>query len=140
MAVNPSQAVSFRGLRLTCDSPEAFEATLAEARAANDGKSKVVVLATGKKGPDGVSWCPDCTRADPVLEAKLGTIDPDALVFVECPLDAAARPAWKACVPCPCCRPSCALAPEGAPSLTRRTMLLAASYQGCRARRQSPSS
>ena len=32
----------------------------------------------------------------PVLEAKLGTIDPDALVFVECPLDAAARPAWKA--------------------------------------------
>ena len=96
MAVNPSQAVSFRGLRLTCDSPEAFEATLAEARAANDGKSKVVVLATGKKGPDGVSWCPDCTRADPVLEAKLGTIDPDALVFVECPLDAAARPAWKA--------------------------------------------
>ena len=135
MAVNPSQAVSFRGLRLTCDSPEAFEATLAEARAANDGKSKVVVLATGKKGPDGVSWCPDCTRADPVLEAKLGTIDPDALVFVECPLDAAARPAWKASVPCPPC-----LMPAGPPSLTRRMMLLAASYQGCRARRQSPSS
>jgi len=34
----------------------------------------VVVLATGAKNKEtGVSWCPDCTAAEPHLEAKLGT-------------------------------------------------------------------
>lgn len=43
--------------RVTVDSPDKFDAALADAQAA--GKP-VYVLVTGAK-VDGVSWCPDCT-------------------------------------------------------------------------------
>jgi hypothetical protein len=54
--------------KIICASPEAFQGILAEALATNPGN--VFCLFTGAKN-SGVSWCPDCTRAEPVIDGVL---------------------------------------------------------------------
>lgn len=55
--------------KLICATPETFKSILESALAANPGK--VFCLFTGAKNTDGVSWCPDCTRAEPVIDSVL---------------------------------------------------------------------
>lgn len=56
--------------KIICASPEAFQGILAEALATNPGK--VFCLFTGAKNSGtNVSWCPDCTRAEPVIDGVL---------------------------------------------------------------------
>jgi thiol-disulfide isomerase/thioredoxin len=45
----------------------------------NQGQT-IFVLFTGSKGPDGKSWCPDCVKADPVIEECTKFAPPSSLV------------------------------------------------------------
>jgi hypothetical protein len=48
-----------------------------------DTSKKVFLLFTALKDEDGVSWCPDCNEADPVLTANLKYLTPDS-EFLTC--------------------------------------------------------
>ena len=57
------------------------------------GRRTAAFLVFGGTQPDtGVSWCPDCTVADPVLRGTIARLRPDLTVH-ECPV--AARSDWK---------------------------------------------
>merc|ERR1712227_13456 len=43
----------------------------------------VFVLFSGSKDKDGVSWCPDCVTADPVIEEHIKIVEYD-FVFIHC--------------------------------------------------------
>uniref|UniRef100_A0A8D0G818 Thioredoxin domain-containing protein 17 n=1 Tax=Sphenodon punctatus TaxID=8508 RepID=A0A8D0G818_SPHPU len=47
---------------------------------------------TGDKDAQGVSWCPDCTKAEPVVRTELHNM-PEGSVFVYCQVGD--RPYWK---------------------------------------------
>lgn len=88
--------------RVTATTKEAFEAALA----AHAGKeAKLLVLFSGATDAAGVSWCPDCDDAKPVIEAALAKAG-EPLVLVTVPLDRAEYKGnaahWARCVP-PCC-------------------------------------
>ncbi|CAH2219778.1 Hypothetical predicted protein [Pelobates cultripes] len=47
---------------------------------------------SGNKNADGVSWCPDCVKAEPVVRGELKNL-PDDAVFLYCQVGE--RPYWK---------------------------------------------
>ncbi|XP_051891226.1 thioredoxin domain-containing protein 17 [Pristis pectinata] len=57
----------------------------------NKGKT-IFAYFTGSKGADGVSWCPDCVTAEPIVRAELHKL-PEGSVFIYC--QTGARPEWK---------------------------------------------
>ncbi|XP_069766257.1 thioredoxin domain-containing protein 17 isoform X2 [Narcine bancroftii] len=57
----------------------------------NQGKS-IFAYFTGSKGADGVSWCEDCVRAEPIVRAELDKL-PEGSVFICC--QTGTRPEWK---------------------------------------------
>ncbi|XP_074658113.1 thioredoxin domain-containing protein 17-like [Tubulanus polymorphus] len=63
-------------------------------KAVDDNKEKLLfVLFTGAADPaSGESWCPDCVKADPVIERNLAHLPEDS-VFVKCIVGD--RPTWK---------------------------------------------
>eukprot|EP01051_Picozoa_sp_SAG22_P021660 SAG22_NODE_4873_length_1145_cov_1.021989_2_plen_200_part_00 len=87
-----------KGLKkAACASADGFSAAV---KAAQSTSNHVFVLLTGAKGAAGVSWCPDCTAAEPYIEAKLAELDSaGSQTFLECAVDKADRAAWKAAVP-----------------------------------------
>jgi len=59
----------------------------------NKDASSLFVLCTGKEDPaTGESWCPDCVKAEPVIEKCMSKIDEKA-VFIFCVVGD--RPTWK---------------------------------------------
>lgn len=57
------------------------------------GQQAGLLLFFGSEDPEtGVSWCPDCVTADPVLRAAIAKQRPDLTLF-ECPVGL--RSAWK---------------------------------------------
>lgn len=71
-----------------CPGPADLEAALAEA-----GDAERILLFFGsEQAASGVSWCPDCVTADPVLRAALVRQRPE-LVVLECPVGE--RADWK---------------------------------------------
>lgn len=50
------------------------------------------LLFSGSKDETGNSWCPDCVKAEPVIEKALACASPDA-VFVH--VEVGSRPTWK---------------------------------------------
>jgi hypothetical protein len=74
--------------RLICQIPSTFEKLLVEAEA-NSKQSNIplFLLFTGAKNPStGVSWCPDCVKADPVIESELSLLDGGYTILV-CEVD-----------------------------------------------------
>ncbi|XP_005987558.1 thioredoxin domain-containing protein 17 [Latimeria chalumnae] len=47
---------------------------------------------SGSKNEQGVSWCPDCVRAEPVVHGELGHM-PEGSVFIYCQVGE--KPYWK---------------------------------------------
>ncbi|XP_053562270.1 thioredoxin domain-containing protein 17 [Bombina bombina] len=52
----------------------------------------VFVYFSGNKNADGVSWCPDCVKAEPVVRGELKNL-PEGAVFIYCQVGE--RPYWK---------------------------------------------
>ena len=44
----------------------------------------VYILFTGNKNEDGVSWCPQCTDADPVIQEYVKDLDAETSQFITC--------------------------------------------------------
>ncbi|CAG5129577.1 unnamed protein product [Candidula unifasciata] len=75
---NYSIAPTYKMVRsITVDGYEALNNVLKEQT------GKVYVLFSGTPDADGVSWCPDCVKADPVIERNLEKAPSDA-VFIHC--------------------------------------------------------
>lgn len=72
---------------LRCLDPAAAHAALV----ATQGDGLFLFFAAADPGT-GVSWCPDCVLADPVLRATIGRVAP-GLAVQECPVGARAE--WK---------------------------------------------
>lgn len=69
--------------RITATTKEQFDAALA----AHAGKeAKLLVLFTGASDSSGVSWCPDCNDAKPVIEDALSKAD-GPVTYISVPLD-----------------------------------------------------
>ncbi|XP_067866478.1 thioredoxin domain-containing protein 17 [Heterodontus francisci] len=58
---------------------------------ANKGKT-IFAYFTGSKDANGLSWCPDCTTAEPIVRAELSKL-PEGSVFIYC--QTGDRPYWK---------------------------------------------
>ncbi|XP_078081048.1 thioredoxin domain-containing protein 17 [Mustelus asterias] len=53
-------------------------------KAVDANKDKMIfVYFTGAKDAQGVSWCPDCVTAEPVVRGQLDKL-PDGSVFIHC--------------------------------------------------------
>ncbi|RYY88751.1 DUF953 domain-containing protein [archaeon] len=60
---------------LLCKSPSNFASVLSQATAvARENSAALFVLFTGEKDARGVSWCPDCSRAEPLLEGVFAKV------------------------------------------------------------------
>lgn len=62
-----------------------------EAVASHKGKT-IFAYFTGSKDKNGVSWCPDCVQAEPIVRAELDKM-PEGSIFIYC--QTGARPEWK---------------------------------------------
>lgn len=68
-----------------CGSPTEFESIL-NTHASSEAKS-VYIYFTGSKNKDtGLSWCGDCTRASPVIENLMRTVEPGTK-FIICDVE-----------------------------------------------------
>uniref|UniRef100_A0A0K0G238 Thioredoxin domain-containing protein 17 n=1 Tax=Strongyloides venezuelensis TaxID=75913 RepID=A0A0K0G238_STRVS len=58
---------------------------LKDAIKSNSGK-RIIVLFTGSKNDDGVSWCPDCVAAEPIVDEAIqsGLKDKENVTFITC--------------------------------------------------------
>ncbi|MCS6969770.1 MAG: DUF953 domain-containing protein [Planctomycetota bacterium] len=75
---------------IRCPSPSEAIAAYERLRLAQDS---ALFLFFGSEDPaTGVSWCPDCVLADPVLRATIAAVAPELTVY-ECPVGP--RAAWK---------------------------------------------
>lgn len=65
-------------------SPEEFLQTIADIRVKFPAAAHpLFLLFTGAKAPDsGISWCPDCTRAAPVLFSALEEFSPESVLLI----------------------------------------------------------
>jgi hypothetical protein len=52
-------------------------------KALKEQSGKVFVLFSGSPNADGVSWCPDCVKADPVISRNFANAPSDS-VFIHC--------------------------------------------------------
>lgn len=72
--------------KVVCGSPDEFDAKLSASEEIAQGKP-VFVLFTGTKSQStGMSWCPDCVRADPVIHSALEQVT-GGCVLLECTVD-----------------------------------------------------
>ena len=72
--------------KITCETPSQFDACLAQAEALCTDDTQLYIYFTGAKNPDtGVSWCPDCTRAEPLVNKVLSGL-PAGCIFLEVPI------------------------------------------------------
>jgi len=55
--------------------------------------SKVYVLFCGEPDASGESWCPDCVKAEPVVEECVKKITDPSVVFIMCSVGD--KPTWK---------------------------------------------
>lgn len=62
-----------------------------EAVESHKGKT-IFAYFTGSKDKNGVSWCPDCVQAEPIVRAELDKM-PEGAIFIYC--QTGARPEWK---------------------------------------------
>ncbi len=70
------------------NSPEEFDATLAQAEAVNAKHTYLLFYAT-ENPQTGKSWCPDCVRAKPLIDSKLSQLtESTALVIANVDRDA----------------------------------------------------
>ncbi len=69
---------------IVCESPSDFEATLeqAESAAAAEGVDLYLYFTGAKDASSGISWCGDCTRAEPIVKTAMKNISAGC-VFVE---------------------------------------------------------
>lgn len=74
--------------RLICQLPSTFEKLLSEAETnSKQSNTPLFLLFTGAKNPStGVSWCPDCVRADPVIESELSLLKEGYTILI-CDVD-----------------------------------------------------
>lgn len=71
-------------LRIVCATPSEFNALLAEAEERRCENQPLFLLFTGEKDrATGRSWCGDCTRAEPLIDAALANIA-GGCVLLEC--------------------------------------------------------
>ncbi|KAK1158260.1 thioredoxin domain-containing protein 17-like [Acipenser oxyrinchus oxyrinchus] len=62
-------------------------------KAVSQRKGKdVFAYFSGSKNEQGVSWCPDCVKAEPIVRGELGYLPPGS-VFIYCQVGE--RPYWK---------------------------------------------
>uniref|UniRef100_A0A0K0EF16 Thioredoxin domain-containing protein 17 n=3 Tax=Strongyloides stercoralis TaxID=6248 RepID=A0A0K0EF16_STRER len=61
--------IHFKSMGFTNTSVDGYE-ELKETILSNAGK-RMFVLFTGSKDKDGVSWCPDCVAAEPIIEEAI---------------------------------------------------------------------
>eukprot|EP01031_Cornospumella_fuschlensis_P030208 gene30209-36493_t len=73
---------------LLCKNPSNFASAFSQASAlARESNAALYILFTGEKdAASGVSWCPDCTRAEPLLENVLQKV-PNPFVYVTCDVE-----------------------------------------------------
>jgi thiol-disulfide isomerase/thioredoxin len=69
------------------------------AEEAKQAQLPLYVLITGEKGSDGKSWCPDCVKADALMEKLVYNNQQAKGLFVTCPVD---RSTYKNGIPVPC--------------------------------------
>ncbi|XP_064620972.1 thioredoxin domain-containing protein 17-like [Lineus longissimus] len=65
--------------QLVCNGYDEFKAHVAE----NKGKTIFAFFTGAADALDNESWCPDCVKADPVIESKMSEIPEDA-IFILC--------------------------------------------------------
>jgi hypothetical protein len=71
--------------KLLCENVELFNVKLEEAKVLANG-NPIIILLTGAIDPStGLSWCPDCTNADPVIHDIVITQNPN-VVLLTCPV------------------------------------------------------
>ncbi|XP_787642.1 thioredoxin domain-containing protein 17 [Strongylocentrotus purpuratus] len=56
-------------------------------------KTIIALFCGGKNSSDGVSWCPDCVSAEPIIEKGLAAAAPEDAVFIYCSVGD--RTSWK---------------------------------------------
>lgn len=72
--------------KFTASTPSDFDATFEASKAAARATNlPLFLLFTGAKQSNGVSWCPDCVAAEPIIEASLTRLS-RPIVFLECPV------------------------------------------------------
>eukprot|EP00794_Sanderia_malayensis_P014037 gene14037-15496_t len=59
----------------------------------NKNASNIYILCSGEKNEFGQSWCPDCVRAEPVIEECLKKVEDSNAVFILC--NVGGRAVWK---------------------------------------------
>ena len=74
-------------VRLRCEDPSEFDVQLERAaQTARDSAKPLFILFTGAVVPEtGRSWCPDCVKADPVINKVLHELEGGG-VLLECPV------------------------------------------------------
>jgi hypothetical protein len=74
--------------QILCDTPSKFEACLAEAEGIceQEGKGLYIYFTGAKNSDTGLSWCPDCTRAEPLVLKVLSGVA-GGCVFLEVPIE-----------------------------------------------------
>jgi hypothetical protein len=81
-----------RILKIRCESTDLFDISWESAvKIAADNQCKAFVVFYGAANPEtNISWCPDCTTAEPIIEMALENLNADARatpycsVLVEC--------------------------------------------------------
>lgn len=72
--------------RIYCENPVLFDSCLEQAEALTVGDKHLYVYFTGAKDPNtGLSWCGDCTRAEPLVNKVLSSLE-EGCVFLEIPV------------------------------------------------------
>jgi hypothetical protein len=61
--------------------PEVIASEISAAMEAHPG-CPIFLLFTGEKSSGGKSWCPDCTRSEPIILTSLEEFCPDAVLLV----------------------------------------------------------
>lgn len=71
--------------RIRCTDPNQFNHLLDQASKRVD--HTLFILFTGSKNPsNGLSWCPDCVRAEPLINQALSKMDKN-VILLECDVD-----------------------------------------------------
>ena len=69
-----------------CSDPDQFACALAECEADLNGAPLFILFIGSKNKDSGVSWCPDCVVAEPVIKECLGEISGGCRLLL-CPVD-----------------------------------------------------
>lgn len=72
--------------RVECSSPNQFAPALAACEEAAGDRPLFVLFSGSKNASTGVSWCPDCVAADPIIDSVLQSLD-GGCVLLACSVD-----------------------------------------------------